>query len=288
MADEMADKVVLITGATNGIGKAAAWRLTRMGAHMVIVGRNASKTADVARELRAQSGNRQVDMIVSDLSLLSGIRRAADTFRERYDRLDVLVNNVGALFMRRQLTADGLEATFALNHLSYFLLTNLLLEPLRASDGARVISVSSDAHRSARGMDFEDLQGERSYNGFRAYAQSKLANILFSSELARRLEGSGMTSNSVHPGFVNSGFGKNNDGPLMLLFRVFSPLVGRTPEQGAQTVVHLASAPDVAGISGQYFVDMKAVSPSSAAQDSQQAGRLWAVSEEMTGLATTV
>lgn len=284
MTTDMHGKVILITGATNGIGKVAALELAKMGATVVIVGRNPSKTADVLREIRHASASDSADMIVADLSLLSGMRKAADTFRERYDRLDVLVNNAGALFARRSVTADGYEATFALNHLSYFVITNALLDMLQASAPARIINTSSGAHMGAvRGINFDDLHSEKRYTAFGAYAQSKLANVLFTRELARRLQGTGVTANSLHPGFVNTGFGKNgSNGIVAMAFRLIT-LVGRTPEKGAETLIYLASSPAVADVSGQYFVDNQPAAISKAAQDDEQARRLWQVSEQMVG-----
>lgn len=282
---QMDGKVVLITGATNGIGKVAAQELAKMGASVLIVGRNPSKTRDVMREIQKASGNNNVDMLTADLSIISDIRGVAADFRERYDRLDVLINNAGAFFNERKSTPDGYERTFALNHLSYFLLTNLLLDMLKASAPSRVINTSSGAHMGAtKGMNFDDLQGEKNYGGWGAYAQSKLANILFTNELARRLEGTQVTANSLHPGFVNTGFGKNNGGLIGAALNLVTPLMGRTPEKGAETLIYLASSPEVEGVTGKYFVDNKESSVSSAARDPEQARRLWEISEELTGL----
>ena len=229
----MQGKICLITGGTNGIGKSTAQELARMGATVVIVGRNAQKTAQVVEEIRAASGNKNVDSLLADLSSQQEVRRLADEFKSKYAQLHVLLNNAGAVFMQRQLSVDGIEMTFALNHLAYFLLTNLLLDTLKASAPARIINVSSDAH--ARGkIEFDNLQGERSYSSG-AYGNSKLANILFTMELARRLEGTGVTVNALHPGFVATGFGKNNPGFLMKIIRAAVPLIARSPEKGAET-----------------------------------------------------
>jgi NAD(P)-dependent dehydrogenase (short-subunit alcohol dehydrogenase family) len=284
----MQDKVVLITGGTNGVGKAAAQALAGMGATVVIVGRNAAKTQRVVDELKAATHNDTVAYLLADLSVQAEIHRLAAEFLHRYDRLDVLINNAGGIFLERELTADGLEMTFALNHLNYFLLTNLLLDQLKASAPARIVNVSSDAHRGSK-LDFDNLQGEQSYSGWRAYGRSKLANLLFTEELARRLEGTGVTANALHPGFVNSGFGKNNSGGAWIalftkLYDWLGPLLGRSPEEGAETAVYLAASPAVAGVSGKYFADCKAKTPAVAATDRATAARLWAVSEGLVNL----
>jgi retinol dehydrogenase-12 len=193
-----------------------------------------------------------------------------------------LVNNAGALFSRRQLSRDDIEMTFALNHLAYFLLTHLLLDPLKASASARIVNVSSEAHRGAR-LDFADLQGQHSYSGWRAYARSKLANILFTYELARRLEGTGVTANALHPGFVATSFGRNNRNITGLFFRI-AQLAAISPEEGAKTIIHLASSPEVQDITGRYFVKQKAVRSSQVSYDRAAAERLWKVSAELTRL----
>ncbi len=286
---QMDGKVVLITGATNGIGKVTARELAKMGASVLIVGRNPSKTRDVMREIQKESGNNNVDMLTADLSIISDIRGVAADFRERYDRLDVLINNAGAFFSERKSTPDGYERTFALNHLSYFLLTNLLLDMLKASAPSRVINTSSGAHMGApKGMNFDDLQGEKSFGGWGAYSQSKLANILFTYELAQRLNGTQVTANSLHPGFVNTGFGKNNGGIIGAALNLVTPLMGRTPEKGAETLIYLAASPEVEGVTGKYFSVKKESTVSSAARDPQQAQRLWTISEELTGINAAV
>jgi NAD(P)-dependent dehydrogenase (short-subunit alcohol dehydrogenase family) len=210
------------------------------------------------------------------------VRQLAEEFQRRFARLDVLVNNAGALFRRRCLSADGIEMTFALNHLTYFLLTNLLLDTLKASAPARVVNVSSDAHRGAQ-MRFADPQGEHRYSSWRAYSQSKLANLLFTYELARRLEGTGVTANAVHPGFVATGFGGNHRGLVGLVIRV-AKLAALSPQQGAETLIYLATSPEVEGITGKYFVRKHAVQSSSASYDQAAARRLWQLSAELTGL----
>ena len=283
---QMQGKICLITGATNGIGKATALALATMGATVVIVGRNTAKTAGVVAEIKQQIGNQPVDSLIADLSSLAQIRRAAEAFKERYDRLHVLVNNAGAMFASRQESMDGYEMTFALNHLAYFLLTNLLLDTLKASAPARIINVSSTAHRRAR-LNLDDLQSRQSYRGpagFAAYAQSKLANVLFTYELARRLHGTGVTANVLHPGVVATGIRHVGQGLIGLLMRM-QDRFAIPPEQGAETVIYLASSLEVEGITGKYFEKCKAQRSSPASYDGKAARELWEVSERLTGLA---
>ena len=283
----MSGKTCLVTGATNGIGKAAAQALAKMGVTVVVVGRNALKTAQLVEEIRAASGNQNVDSLLADLSSQKEVRRLADEVKSRYPHLHVLLNNAGGTFTTRQLSVDGIEMTFALNHLAYFLLTNLLLDTLKASAPARIINVSSDAHSGGK-IDFDNLQGERSYSGFGPYGNSKLANILFTIELARRLEGTGVTVNALHPGLVNTGFGRNNPGLLMKIMGAIIPLIARSPEKGARTSVYLATSPEVQDISGKYFVDCKVTQPAPQASDRAVALRLWNVSAEIVHLADTM
>jgi len=279
----MQGKICLITGGTNGIGKSTAQGLARMGATVVIVGRNARKTSEVVEEIRAASGNNAVDSLLADLSSQQELRRLANEFESRYSHLDVLLNNAGAVFMQRQLSVDGIEMTLALNHLASFLLTNLLLHKIKASAPARIINVSSGAHTSGK-IEFDNLQGERDYSS-RAYGNSKVATILFTKELARRLEGTGVTVNALHPGFVSTGFGKNNPGFLMKTIRSVVPLIARSPEKGAETSIYLASSPEVQSITGKYFVDCEVTQPAPQATDSAVANQLWDISSEMVHLA---
>lgn len=279
----MVGKTCLITGATGGIGKETARGLRKMGATVVIVGRNTEKTAATAAELREAEGVGQVDALVGDLSSMREVRRIAGEFRQRYARLDVLINNAGAIFMRRRESADGLEMTFALNHLSYFLLTNLLVNVLRASVPARVINVSSGAHFGGN-IHFADLQFRRGYAGFRAYSQSKLANVLFTYELARQLNDSGVTANALHPGFVASNFGLNNGRWFIPIFRLVH-LWAISAEEGARTTLYLASSPEVEGVTGKYFDKCQPVPSSRNSYDERTAARLWEVSRELAGLA---
>ena len=265
-ARPMAGKTVLITGATGGIGKATAIGLATMGARVGITGRDLIRAEQAATDIRTASGNPAVDVFVADMSSQAEVRRLAAAVLDAYPRLDVLVNNVGGFWAHRHPTADGLEHTFALNHLAPFLLTNLLLDRLKASAPARVVTVSSGAQAAGR-IDFDDLQGARSYSGQRAYSQSKLANILFTNELARRLQGTGVTANSVHPGVVRTNFGSEDQAGF---FRIISPLVRpflKTPTQGASTPIYLASSPDVDGITGQFFANRKPKTANKAADD---------------------
>lgn len=283
--ESMTGKVCLVTGATAGIGRVTALELARCGATVVLIGRNPEKCERTASQIREESGRADVEFLVGDLSTQADIRRLARQFQERCHRLDVLVNNAGAFFPERRESVDGIEMTFALNHLAYFLLTNLLLGTLRASAPARIINVSSDAHKNVA-MDFDDLQGKARYRGFRAYSQSKLANLLFTYELARRLEGSGVTVNALHPGFVATSI---FDGPGLFAWfvRRVASAVALRPEAGARTTLYLATAPEVSGVTGQYYVKERPVASSSAAHDAEAARRLWQVSEELTGLAGT-
>jgi NAD(P)-dependent dehydrogenase (short-subunit alcohol dehydrogenase family) len=273
-------KVCLVTGATSGIGLVTAGALARQGAITILVARNAGRGAAVVERIRQATGNLQVEMLLADLSAQADIRRLAREFQSRYPRLDVLVNNAGALFSRRALSADGIEMTWALNHLAYVLLTALLLETLRATAPARIVNVSSDAHRRAR-LDFDNLQGQQRYGGWQAYARSKLANVLFTYELARRLAGTGVAANAVHPGFVATNFGRQNRSLTALLFRALQRVVALSPEQGADTVIYLATSPEVEGVTGQYFVKRRAVRSSPASYDVQAAQRLWQLSTEL-------
>jgi NAD(P)-dependent dehydrogenase (short-subunit alcohol dehydrogenase family) len=279
----MNGKVCLITGGTSGVGLETARGLAQVGATVVIVGRNADKSARTTERLRAETRNQSINFMLADLSSQAQIRALASEFKRRYDRLDVLVNNAGALFMSRTLSVDGIEMTFALNHLSYFLLTNLLLDLLKASAPSRIVNVASDAHDGAT-LDFDNLQGSVGPFGMRAYGQSKLANILFTYELARRLEGTGVTANALHPGVVASGFGANN-GWLARLGMNVTHLFAISPAEGAQTSIYLASSPEVEGVTGKYFVKKQAVSSSKASYDVAAARRLWEISEQLTGLA---
>jgi len=279
---ELTGKVVFITGATSGIGAVSAHRLAELDATLVMIGRDRVKTDRVASSIRQKTGNSKVVYLVGDLSSQRDVRRLADEFKSHFDRLDVLVNNAGAVFLSRRETIDGIEMTFGLNHLNSFLLTNLFMDMLTASAPARVINVSSNAHNGAR-LNFEDLELKKGYNGMRAYGQSKLANLLFTYELARRLENKGVTVNALHPGFVASNFAKNNLGILRPIISLIQ-LSAISPEEGAQTSLYLATSPEVEMVSGKYFINKKAVPSSTASYDEVSARRLWQISEQMTGL----
>lgn len=279
---EMQGKVCLITGATLGIGKVTALELARKGATVVMVGRDPERTAAAVERIKHETGNDQVDSLLADLSLQSEVRRLATEFKTKYDRLDVLVNNAGAIFMKREVTAEGFERTWALNHLAYFLLTHELLDLLKQSAPARIVNVSSTAHLGST-INFDNLQGEKRYSGPRLYGQSKFANVLFTYALAHRLAGSGVTANCLHPGVVATGFGHNTPGLLKLAVTLIKPLL-ITPEQGAATTIHLASSPKLNGVSGFYFDKCIAVPSSGGTYDRALQEKLWQLSLEQTGL----
>ena len=278
-AADLSGKVCLLTGATRGIGRAAADALARTGLTLALVGRDKARVDDTVVAVKSASGNARVEGLVADLSLRSEVRRLAAEIRAKYPRLDILVNNAGAIFTRREETTEGTEKTLALNHLGYFLLTLELLPLLKASAPARVVNVASDAHRGMR-LDFEDLENRKRYSGLRVYGQSKLMNILFTEELARRLAGTGVTVNSLHPGVVATGFGHNSPGLFSTLVKIAAPLLS-TPEKGAQTLVYLATSPEVEGVTGKYFTKSRMVQPSPAARDGEAAQKLWEASERL-------
>ncbi len=280
-------KVCLVTGATSGIGLVTTRELARMGATVVLVGRDEAKTSGVVEQIKQQTGNNAVEGLIADLSSQQQVHQLAEQFKRRHRQLHILVNNAGAVYQERRESVDGLELTFALNHLSYFLLTNLLLDTIKASAPARIVNVASDAHRMAS-INFDDLQAQKSYSGFRVYGRSKLANILFTKELARRLKGTNVTTNAAHPGLVATGFARNNSGLLNLLFGWVLRPFARTPEQGAETPIYLASASEAQGITGLYFSNKRPVTPTAAAQDMAAAERLWNMSVELTNLSKSV
>ena len=278
----MAGRTVLVTGGTGGIGRATALGLAAMGAHLAITGRDRGRTEGAACEIRA-AGGRPVDVFVADLSCQSEVRRLADEVLRSLSRIDVLVNNVGGYWNTRHVTADGLERTFALNHLAPFLLTNLLCGRLKQSAPARVVTVSSNVQAMGR-IDFGDLQGERSYSGARAYNQSKLANVLFTYELARRLQATLVTANALHPGVVRTSFGAEDPGGVQRLFTPFMRPFMKSPARGAATPIHLASAADLEQVTGRYFAHSKPKKSSKRSYDEAAAARLWQASADLVGL----
>ena len=288
-SSSMKGRTCLVTGASGGIGKETAVGLAKLGATVVMVSRDSERGKAALSDVRRRSGgSNNVHLMLADLASLQAVRSLAAEFRERHQQLHVLVNNAGAYNAKRLLSEDGHELTFAANHLAHFLLTNLLLDLLKTSAPSRIVNVSSRSHLGAT-IDFDDLQQESGYRGMAVYGQSKLANVLFTRELARRLEGTGVTANSLHPGLVKTGFGSNNGGAIGAIFRMFQARVFQivptpfilTPEQGAETSVYLASSPDVEGVTGKYFVKKEPVPSSESSSDPALAARLWQVSEEL-------
>jgi NAD(P)-dependent dehydrogenase (short-subunit alcohol dehydrogenase family) len=277
---ELAGKTCVVTGATSGIGLVAARELAGRGARILLVGRAPEKTEAAARSMREATGNPSIEPLLCDLSRPAQVAELAREIAGRTDRIDVLLNNAGMLPAKLEITPDGLERTFATNHLAYFVLTTGLLEVLKRTAGSRVVLVASDAHRIARAFDFDNLKGEKRFKALQVYAQSKLANLLFLSELARRLAGTGVTANALHPGVVRTNIFAIQS-PLGLVSRFITRLGGLTPEKGAETSVYLATSPEVEGRSGGYYVRKKLVVPSAAARDHDAAARLWETSEKL-------
>ena len=280
MEERLAGRTCLVTGATSGIGLAAAIELAARGARLALLARSPERAEEAVRVIRARAPDAEVEIHLADLGSLASIRRVAPEMLARHPRLDVLLNNAGVFQLRRRTTADGFESMFGVNHLGHFLLTELLLERLRATPGARIVSVASEAHRFGGPLDFGDLQSERRYRPMSVYGRSKLCNILWTRELARRLAGSGVTVNCCHPGAVATRLGQGD----ALWTRVLGRLVGLfflSPEQGARTAVFLASSPEVSGRSGGYFIRERERSPAAFAEDDAAARRLWEVSEAL-------
>jgi NAD(P)-dependent dehydrogenase (short-subunit alcohol dehydrogenase family) len=271
----------MITGATSGIGRASAIELGRMGAKLILVCRNRERGDELVREIQ-RAGNPEVELMVADLESQAQVRKLAADFLATGKPLHVLMNNAGVFNLKRALTSDGLETVFAVNHLAYFMLTLLLLERIKESAPARIVNIASDLHKRAT-IRFDDLGGERSYGGMSSYGQSKLANILFSYELARRLAGTGVTVNCVHPGGVATNLAKNNGALAAIAWKLIGVFM-KSPESGARTQIYLASAPEVAGVTGKYFVNSKEARSSAESHDAAVARRLWEVSAQMTGL----
>jgi retinol dehydrogenase 12 len=278
--DHMKNKVCMVTGATSGIGLETAKALAQQSATVVIVGRNPQKGSSTATRLQKESGNSSIEFLLADLSIQAQIQQLAQQFNRRYSRLDVLVNNAGAIFLKRQISADGIEMTFAVNHLNYFLLTHLLLETLKNSAPSRIVNVSSDMQKNAQ-INFDDIEQERKYSSFGAYSQSKLAIIMFTYELARRLEGTQVTANAVHPGFAATNIGRNN-GWIGKIAVPLLKLVAMSPRKAAQTSIHTASSPEVENITGKYFMRKKPVLSNPISYDEAATQRLWEISTKMT------
>lgn len=275
----MRGKTIVITGATSGIGEVAAIHLAERGARIVLIARDKARADITMEKLRRANGAVEHAMHLGDLSLLADMKRVAGEIGQE-PRIDILINNAGALFNSRQETSDGLEKTFALNHMSYFVVTSLLLPKLKP--GARIVSTSSGAHRRAK-LDFDDLQSRRGFSGFAVYSKSKLCNILFTRELARRIAGTGVTANCLHPGFVATRFGDQSGGLVSAIVRVAKPFGGISPEEGAKTILYLAASPNVASVSGEYFYECKIDMPSPEARSDRDARKLWEVSAEIAG-----
>jgi len=278
----MHGRVCIVTGASSGIGLETARGLAAQGATLVAVCRSPERGGAALAEIRKSSGNGDLHLALADLSVQASIQQLAKELLARWPRIHVLVNNAGVVELRRQLTADGIERVFAVNHLSYYLLTRLLLDRLAGSGSARIVNVSSDAHRFAK-LDWENLQGEKSWSFMRQYGLSKLCNILFTQELAKRIEGRGVSANALHPGAVGTRLGQNNGVWARAVTRLLRPFF-LSPAQGAETSIYLASSPDVEGVSGGYFVKRRRAAPVSEATDPRNAARLWELSARLTGL----
>jgi NAD(P)-dependent dehydrogenase (short-subunit alcohol dehydrogenase family) len=276
---------IVLTGATSGIGRATALGLAELGSRLILVGRDAGRAEETRTAIREATGRDDVEVVLGDFASQTELRRVADEILARTEAIHVLLNNAGVTLLKRTTTPDGLETTFAVNHLAYFLLTGLLLPRLlAAAPDARIVNVASDAHQAFRGeLDFDDLQSEREYKGMRVYGRSKTANILFTTELARRLAGRGVTVNALHPGAVATRLGRGH-GPLLDLVQRGIGLFMKSPAQGAQTSLYLATSPDVAGVTGRYFAKRREKQPAPYATDETAARRLWEVSERLTGL----
>ena len=278
----MKGKTVVITGGTSGIGEVAALELAQMGARIVLVAREKSRAEATLARLRKRGPELAHTAHYADLTRLAEMKRVAAQIAAVEPRIDVLINNAGAMFGARRITQDGLERTFALNHMAYFVLTEGLCARLAGAGDARIVNTASDAHRGAT-LDFGDLQSEQGFGAMKAYGRSKLCNILFTRELARRLHGSGITANCLHPGFVATRFGDQSGGLISHMIWL-AKFLAISPAEGARTIVHLASSPEVAGISGKYFYKCRATTPSPAAQDDQAALLLWERSAKLAGM----
>ena len=277
----MAAKTIVVTGGTSGIGEVAAVELAKQGARIVLIARDPERAGITLSKLRNANPGAQHVSHLADLSRISEMKRVSREIAQAEPGIDVLINNAGALFNTRKTTEDGLEMTFATNHMAYFVVTNELLPNLKS--GARIVSTASDAHKGAK-LDFDDLQSARKYSGFSVYGKSKLANILFNRELARRIAGTGITANCLHPGFVATRFGDNSGGMFQTLVKIAKPVGAISPEEGAKTIVYLASSPEVEGKSGGYYYKNKLATPTNEAQSDADAKHLWEVSAKLAGM----
>jgi NAD(P)-dependent dehydrogenase (short-subunit alcohol dehydrogenase family) len=284
MTTDLRGKTCLITGATNGIGRVSARALARLGARVVLLGRDPGRAEETRAEVAREATGPEPRVLLADFESLDQVRRAAHEFLESGETLHVLLNNAGVMNSARHESADGFESTFAVNHLAHFLFTNLLLQRIVSSAPARIVNVSSDAHQFGGALDFDDLNARKRYQGMAAYGRSKLANLLFTRELVRRLEGTRITVNAVHPGGVRTGFGMNNEPSfLKSLFGLVRPFL-RSPEQGADTLIWACSAPELDGVTGGYFADRRSRRTHRNARDDAAAQRLWDVSAKLTGV----
>jgi len=275
----MNGKICLVTGATDGIGKVSARVLAEMGAKVIIVGRNPEKSAAVLTELKSVSGNENIDLLLADLAFMQEVRDLAEQVISRYDRLDVLLNNAGGYFAKHEITSDGLEMTFALNHMSYFLLTNKLMGLLKSSVPARIVNVSSDAHYGVD-IEFDNLNGEQDYKAWKAYQKSKLANVLFTYELLKKVPAD-ITVNCLHPGFVATNFGNNNGGFVSPVLKIAKRISAIDPEEGAKTSIFLCSSPEIEEVSGKYFFKCQPKTSSRESRNMDTAKRLWQISSDI-------
>jgi len=279
---EMKDKTCLITGATSGIGFTTALGLAEKQAKLILVSRNPDKLKNTASIITKKTGNSRIDTFTCDLSSMGSIRSFADEFKKKYKRLDILLNNAGAFYSKRITSVDGYELTFALDHLGYFLLTRLLTDLLKVSKTARIINVSSGAQANGH-IDFDDIMKEKKYSGFSAYCQAKLANVVFTVELSKRLFGTGITANCLHPGLVRTNFMENSTGAFKVIGNILVKIAAISPEEGAKTSIYLASSPEVSGVTGKYFSKCLSVPYNKEADNPEIAKKLWELSEKLTG-----
>jgi len=283
MNRDITNKIVIITGATDGMGLETARELAKHNPKLVLVGRNSVKGSRVVEELIKESGNNSIEFFSADLSSQKDIREFVEKFKAKYDHLDMLINNAGAYFPEKLISADGFEMTFALNHLGYFLLTNILLDYLKKSTPSRIINISSGAHMMAK-FDINNLNSDGKYDAWNAYSTSKLENLYFTYELAEKLNSTGVTVNAIHPGLVNSQFGKKGKGITLAIFQALQKLIGKTAANGAKTAIYLALSDEVEGITGSYFADEKLSKSSEVSHDKEIAKKLWEISEKLTKL----